>query len=241
VREVGDRYSQDNRDAGPPYPHPNNAVHVLERFTFSPPIASRHARPFTELRNQYLAALTDNIKSRFPDMPLLLSISGLFSLRDIIGCAVGPARVSYGKEQLSAIAIHFQQMRFVGVPEASPRQAVLNVDLLGVEYTVYKQMAAPLYNAASALASAALLPPDSRHRGPRALHVTLSHNIKAFLTSQIAPELPNLSKLARIALSIPVSTADVERGFSTMKAIKTIRRLAFVLLICFQFIVHYSD
>ena len=39
--------------------------------------------------------------------------------------------------------------------------------------------------------------------------------------SSLVELYPTISKLACIALTIPVSTADVERGFSTMNRIKT--------------------
>ena len=39
--------------------------------------------------------------------------------------------------------------------------------------------------------------------------------------STISTAYPNLSKLAQICLVLPISTADCERGFSTMKKIKT--------------------
>ena len=38
--------------------------------------------------------------------------------------------------------------------------------------------------------------------------------------STISTAYPNLSKVAQICLILPISTADCERGFSTMKSIK---------------------
>ena len=40
-------------------------------------------------------------------------------------------------------------------------------------------------------------------------------------TNIISTVYPNLSKLAQICLVLPIGTADCERGFSTMKRIKT--------------------
>ena len=51
-----------------------------------------------------------------------------------------------------------------------------------------------------------------------AIHVLLQELIT---TEMVVAMFPNLSKIASIGLSIPVSTASVERSFSQMKLIKT--------------------
>ena len=43
----------------------------------------------------------------------------------------------------------------------------------------------------------------------------------ALQSSTVSVVYPNLSKLAQVFLVLPVSTADCERGFSTMKRIKS--------------------
>ena len=43
-------------------------------------------------------------------------------------------------------------------------------------------------------------------------------------TADMVPAFPNLSNLASILMALPVTTATVERTFSTMKLVKTILR-----------------
>ena len=43
----------------------------------------------------------------------------------------------------------------------------------------------------------------------------------ALQDSTISVVYPNLSKLAQVFMALPIGTADCERGFSTMKRIKT--------------------
>ena len=43
-------------------------------------------------------------------------------------------------------------------------------------------------------------------------------------TATISVVYPNLSKLAQVFMALPIGTADCERGFSTMKRIKTCLR-----------------
>ena len=43
----------------------------------------------------------------------------------------------------------------------------------------------------------------------------------ALQSSTVAVAYPNISRVAQVFLVLPVSTADCERGFTTMKRIKT--------------------
>jgi hypothetical protein len=48
--------------------------------------------------------------------------------------------------------------------------------------------------------------------------------VKKLLTHPDLQMFPNLIKLARVALILPVNTAECERGFSTMRRVKTVLR-----------------
>jgi hypothetical protein len=87
-----------------------------------------------------------------------------------------------------------------------------------------KVMAKAEQSARSASGSASAKTPKLIPKPPAKSDIPSADIINDFLHSPGAATWPEMAKLARICLTIPVSNAQTERSFSIMKIVKTARR-----------------
>ena len=146
----------------------------------------------------YIAHLKENISSRFSSSQEVISALEIFNPHKVPG-ADSPSLASYGNESVKTLLDHYGQEK--------PAQTVLG------EETV----------------KPALISPDvqTEWRTFRSLLAKMPEDdtasqLKELVTNEMLSVMfPNLYKMATICLTIPVSTASVERSFSKMKLIKT--------------------
>lgn len=166
-------------------------------------------KPFSVCRALYMDDLKESLQQRFPDMPVLSALARLFDPRhyptptgDKHADSMGMAR--HGVESAKLLQEYYSKDR-------SDVAGPLLTDLVG-DFGVFKRSWPQLLSQAS-----------------RYLHeekeIGMRHIVRAFLSDDTKTTmLPSMATAAKIACSIAMSSAEVERGFSVMKHVKSADR-----------------
>ncbi|XP_076441540.1 uncharacterized protein LOC143280686 [Babylonia areolata] len=155
--------------------------------------------------NKFIDSLINNIKMRFPDSELLVAF-GVLGMRPITFISASDLD-EWGNSKLQVLLDHFAKPKThawkTGDGEEMQKESPALIDAetakdewVDLKKTVKEQMY------------------------PRDSTLTLWQLIARY--HQL--EFTNLKKLAQLALTLPVYTADVERGFSTQNTILTSQR-----------------
>ena len=183
--------------------HPSNAVYELEHFEFSQP--SRRRLPFDTIRSTYMQALFDNVSRRFEKVEMLESLGLLFTPQ-LFPPPGSPysVRSTYGEEALRFVHNHYKQDR---VCENGSMRSVLTKDFseLRFQYTSF------LSNTANDVYGSSV---DKQLTATSLLNSFVNYTDSCRL-------LPEMFKLARVVLTIAISSADAERIFSSVNLTKT--------------------
>ncbi|KAK7505926.1 hypothetical protein BaRGS_00002648 [Batillaria attramentaria] len=159
----------------------------------------------TSATTKFIDNLVRNIKTRFPDSELM-SAFGCLGMRPISFLS-GEDLTNWGTSDLEKLLDHFGEERKVtwtdseGVEQAKKSAPVVDKEATRREWKDLKETV------------------NAQHY-PRDNFAKLWQLISRFHKESF----PNLSKLAQIALVLPVHTADVERGFSNQNIILTAKR-----------------
>lgn len=148
---------------------------------------------FSTSMEQFLAKLVENLYSRFPDQGLL----GAFSILDPQKLPSDQELASYGLTELDVLCAHYGASKTSqGGLELPP---VVDTEKTRDEWVVFRQLMSANFKACSTQAMAAKL-------------LSCADTTEAY---------PNMLKLVTLALTMPLSTAVCERGFSKHNLIKT--------------------
>ena len=146
----------------------------------------------------FIAHLRENISSRFSSSSDIVSALSIFDPRKAPK-KDAPDLLQYGEQAITTLLAHYgvEKPAVTLLGEPTNKEAVITSDII-TEWKTYRQL---LVNK----------PEDS-----------MKTQLKELVCNEMMKTLfPNLRKIATISLSIPVSTASVERSFSQMKLIKT--------------------
>ena len=136
--------------------------------------------------------LIDNLKSRFPDGKIITSFS-IFDPQNLPSPADLPM---YGCTEIDTLADHYSVSKESDGLELEP---LVDGDELKEEWVLFKQMISKNFK-------------DSSIQGMAK---------KLLTSSEMQEQFPQTLRLLTLALTIPVSTVDCERGFSKQNLIKT--------------------
>ena len=148
-----------------------------------------------EAGKPFVAQLKENISSRFASSSEIISSFSIFDPRK----APKDNLSQYGEEEVQTLLSHYgaEKPAETLLGEQKTREGIISSDII-TEWKTFRQLfvSKPQVNMTSQLKDLAL-------------------------DEMLTTLFPNLSKIAKISLTIPVSTASVERSFSQMKLIKT--------------------
>ena len=146
----------------------------------------------------FIAHLKENISARFSSSGDVISAMSIFDPRKAPK-ADSPDLSRYGEEAISTLLEHYGSEKPAETLQGNStnREAIITSDIT-TEWKTYRQLLV-----------------NKPEKDMKAQLKELASN------DMIKTLLPNLSKIAIICLSIPVTTASVERSFSQMKLIKT--------------------
>jgi hypothetical protein len=166
-------------------------------------------QPFSVQRGLYLADLIVSLRTRFPDSELLSAMARLFDPRHFPVDNVGvkpfeAAMEAHGSEALDTICAHFSK------PRTSDAGPLFDFKKLPGQYDTFKTVYPKVIKLARV---------QTKDEAVRMRQI-----IKAFLSSEWAEALPAVSAVAKVAASIAMTSAEVERGFSVLKHTKTADR-----------------
>ena len=145
-----------------------------------------------------IAHLKENISNRFTSSSDIVSALSIFDPRKAPKVD-SPDLPQYGEQAITTLLAHYgaEKPTETLLGEPTNREAVITSDIT-TEWKTYRQL---LVNKS-----------ENNMKSP----------LKELVCSDVMRTLfPNLCKIATISLSIPVSTASVQRSFSQMKLIKT--------------------
>ena len=146
----------------------------------------------------FVADLKANITSRFSSSTAVVSALSIFDPRKV----PKPDSVSlptYGDDSVEKLIAHYGEDRYAETVdgEETVKRTMISTEIL-TEWKTFRQLLV---------------------KRPRD---TTASQLKELVSSYMLKAMfPNLHKMASIGLTIPVSTASVERSFSQMKLIKT--------------------
>ncbi len=147
----------------------------------------------------FVAQLKENISCRFSSSSEIVSAFSIFDPRKVSKVKDTPAMNQYGEQAIATLLSHYGVTRPAETltGELANREAMVTSDVV-MEWKTYRQL---LFNK-----------PE----------ISMIAQLQQLVSDDMMTTLfPNLSKLASVSLSIPVTTASVERSFSQMKLIKT--------------------
>ena len=148
---------------------------------------------FIRNRTKLIDKLLDNLKSRFPDG----GIVGSFSILDPQNLPSPTDLASYGNSEIDTLSLHYGDSK--ETDDGVEMEQVLNGQELKDEWVQFKQMVSK--NLRDAL---------------------IQGMAKKLLTnSEMQEQYPQMLNLLQLALTVPVSSVDCERGFSKQNLIKT--------------------
>ena len=163
------------------------------------PINTTKIQSFQEsVAKPYIARLKENISSRFSSSHNVISALAIFNPQKVPR-SDSASLASYGNESVKVLLDHYGQDKAA--------QTVLG------EETIKPALISPEIQAEwRTFRSLLTKKPESDS----------ASQLKELVTNEMLYTMfPNLHKMATICLTIPVSTASVERSFSKMKLIKT--------------------
>ena len=143
------------------------------------------------IQKPFLMALIENINERLPDTDIFSNFDILNPLK-LPATSQEMATENYGEKEIKELAEQY------GVGD-SPLISSENLRSEWLDLRIYMLSNCTKMTMKELLSSLAL----------------------QNSTTSISVVYPNLSKLAQVFMALPISTADCERGFSTMKIIKT--------------------
>ena len=146
----------------------------------------------------FIAHLKENVSSRFASSSDIVSALSIFDPRKAPKVD-SPDLPQYGEQAISILMAHYgaEKPAETLLGEPTNREAVISSDIT-TEWKTYRQLLVNMHEKSMKL------------------------QLKELVSNDMMRTLfPNLSKIATISLSIPVSTASVERSFSQMKLIKS--------------------
>ena len=159
---------------------------------------SETSKEFSEAKASFCDNLSKNIESRFPkhctDIGMAFHVFGLRPLSFL----PGDDKKEFGQKEIDILVKHFGQDKTI---DNVTSKAIVDEDLALHEWSLVKDIVL-------------------QQKYPLDSFATLWKIIHLYHSDT----LPNLLKLANIALIMPYQTADCERGFSAQNNIKNARR-----------------
>ena len=146
----------------------------------------------------FVAHLKENISCRFSSSSDIVSAFSIFDPRKV-PATDSPNLPQYGEHEIITLLSHYGATKPAEtlLGESTSKEAIITSDTV-TERKTYRQL---LVNK-----------PEN----------SMKIQLRELVSNEVMKTLfPNLSKLASISLSIPVTTASVERSFSQMNLIKT--------------------
>ena len=147
---------------------------------------------FASNRRNLINKINDNLKSRFPDGGLI----GSFAVLDPQNLPLSTDIPSYGNSEIETLSEHY------GVPKNTDNgvelEPLLNGTELKEEWVIFKQLMSKNFSNLSLQGMAE----------------------KLLCSNEMQEQFPQMLKLLTIALTVPVSSVDCERGFSKQNLIK---------------------
>ena len=148
---------------------------------------------FVKNRDQLIDKLVENLNSRFPDGGIISS----FSILDPQSLPAPAELPSYGNNEIETLSLHYGNPK--QTDDGVECEPVVNGEELKEEWGCFKQL---MFNNFK----------DSSIQGMAK---------KLLLSSEMQEQFLQMLRLLTIALTIPVSSVDCERGFSKQNLIKT--------------------
>ena len=151
----------------------------------------------TRVTNQFITFLTENINNRFADCQELLVAFSIFDYRHL-PAESDPGYREYGKDKLARLSQQYGvQSHTTNNGNVVKFDPDIDSEQVVEEWMTYRRLL-------------------STQKGDT------QESIQEVIESPVYRQMfPNIVKLMSIFLCLPVSTASVERSFSSMKTIKT--------------------
>jgi hypothetical protein len=156
-------------------------------------------------RRQFIVAVGNNIRGRFPKVDLLAHLAVLLDPASM------PSELphDYGNVSLDHVIRHYSPPASDDIDDEKPF-TVFDAPALRTEWPTFRNL---------------MVSQQTQHRNTHGGDLTFKAFAEFIFKSEaLRSVFPNFSKLLHIAVIIPLSTADCERGFSKLKLIKTDRR-----------------
>ena len=148
---------------------------------------------FVKNQSNLIDKIIDNLKSCFPDGGII----GSFAILDPQNSPSPSDLRSYGSSEIDTLSVHFGESK--NTDDGVELEPLLNGQELKEEWIIFKQLMSKNFN-------------DSSIQGMAK---------KLLSSSEMQEQFPQMLKLLNIALTVPVSSVDCERGFSKQNLIKT--------------------
>ena len=148
---------------------------------------------FVSDRNKLIDKIIDNLKSRFPDGGIISS----FSILDPQNLPSPADLPSYGSCEIDTLCVHYGDSK--KTDNGIELKPLVDGQELKEEWVMFRQVMFQNFK-------------DSSLQGMAK---------KLFSSNEMQDQFPQMLKLLTIALTIPVSSVDCERGFSKQNLIKT--------------------
>lgn len=172
-------------------------IALLKQNGYEPLDSLKLRRDFNAARSAWLACLRDNMRTRLPEPEMFRHFGTLFDPRSLPRLAELKDNLEYGKASIA----------YFGKRYGKGKTPLIDAKLLAFEWSgVLTELM------------------TIRDRQDVKAQTTLARLLAEFLSDLNRVKAPNMCKLAVIALTLPVSTADVERCFSDMNQIKSENR-----------------
>jgi hypothetical protein len=149
--------------------------------------------------------IRNNIRGRFPKVDLLAHLAVLLDPASM------PSELphDYGNVSLDHVIRHYSPPASDDIDDEKPF-TVFDAPALRTEWPTFRNL---------------MVSQQTQHRNTHGGDLTFKAFAEFIFKSEaLRSVFPNFSKLLHIAVIIPLSTADCERGFSKLKLIKTDRR-----------------